>query len=83
MMGDAWRDGRAGHLARAKDAETMIMGKLIIEGWSKPGAEIPQSTSIVTGANLRRRPAPPSPDRPFGIDLEELGRWDRPHLAIE
>jgi hypothetical protein len=33
------------------------MGKLIIEGWSKPGDEIPQPTGILMGRNLR----PPQP----------------------
>ena len=30
------------------------MGKLIIEGWSKPGDEIPQPVGIVMGRNLRK-----------------------------
>jgi hypothetical protein len=30
------------------------MGKLIIKGWSKPSDEIPQPTSIIMGANLRK-----------------------------
>jgi hypothetical protein len=30
------------------------MGKLINEGWSKPGDEIPQPTSIIMGRNLRK-----------------------------
>ena len=37
------------------------MGKLIYEGGSKPGDEIPQPISVVLGCNLRQDSKSPSP----------------------
>ena len=38
------------------------MGKVIHEGWSRPGDDIPQPTGIVMGRNLRK-PEPAATER--------------------
>ena len=47
------------------------MGKFINHGWSKPGDDIPQPVSLVTGANLRKPVTTPSLARPFGWEPAE------------
>jgi hypothetical protein len=50
------------------------MGTVKHHGWSKPGVDIPQPTSIIMGKNLSR-PVAPDVSRPFGHDLRDIGRW--------
>jgi len=51
------------------------MGEVTHHGWRTCTDEIPQPTSIITGANLRKKPTPaPSVDRPFGFDHEEIAK---------
>jgi len=39
------------------------MAKLIYEGWSKPGEEIPQPISVVLGSNLKQNFKPQAPPK--------------------
>jgi hypothetical protein len=50
------------------------MAKHIQLGWSKPGDDVPQPTSIVMGANLRK-PSPTPEPKPFGLDLSGIAKW--------
>jgi hypothetical protein len=53
-----------------------VTAKHIQLGWSKPGDDIPQPTSIVMGANLRK-PSPTLEPKhaPFGLDLSGIAKW--------
>jgi hypothetical protein len=59
----------------------IFMGKVIHRGWSKPGDDIPQPTSIITGTNLRKTTPAPSVGRPFGWDRADIAKWIAEHEA--
>ena len=58
------------------------MGTVKHHGWSKPGDDIPQPTSIIMGKNLRR-PVAPDVSRPFGHDLRDIGQWIKENYPEE
>ena len=49
------------------------MAKLIHDGWSKPGDDIPQPVGIVLGGNLRQN-TEPKIKQPSPMQLEESER---------
>ena len=58
------------------------MGTVKHHGWSKPGDDIPQPTSIIMGKNLRR-PVAPDVSKPLAHDLRAFGQWIKENCCPE